>query len=84
MNWADELSRQPDYKGKNPVNEDVTVWPDHYFCDTHTSIQVFDMDSIGDNLDQKVKLAQYPNQSRLKEWASLHNLSLLDGTDTQQ
>jgi len=38
------------------------------------------MDSIGDNLDQKVKLAQYPNQSRLKEWASLHNLSLLDGT----
>jgi len=38
------------------------------------------MDSIGDNLDQKVKQAQYPNQSKLKEWASLHNLSLLDGT----
>ena len=38
------------------------------------------MDSIGDNLDQKVKLAQYPNQSRLKEWASIHNLLLLDGT----
>jgi len=79
-NWADQLSRRPNYEGKNPANEDVTIWPDHYFCDTHTSIRVFDMDSIGNNLDQKVKLAQYPNQSRLKEWASLHNLSLLDGT----
>jgi len=38
------------------------------------------MDSIGDDLDQKVKQAQYPNQPRLKEWASLHNLLLLDGT----
>jgi len=38
------------------------------------------MDSIGDNLDSKVKLAQYPNQPKLKQWAPLHNLSLLDGT----
>jgi len=38
------------------------------------------MDSISNNLDQKVKLAQYPNQSKLKEWAPLHNLSLLDST----
>jgi len=37
-NWADQLSRRPDYEGKNPANEDITVWPDHYFCDTHTSI----------------------------------------------
>ena len=73
-NWANQLSRRPDYKRKNLANEDVTVWPDHYFCNTHTSIRVFDMDSIGDNLDQKVKLAQYPNQSRLKEWASVHNV----------
>jgi len=79
-NQADELSRRPDYEGKNPANEDVTVWPNHYFCNTHTSIRVFDMDSIGDNPDQKVKLAQYPNQPKLKEWAPLHNLSLLDGT----
>ena len=38
------------------------------------------MDSIGDNLDSKVKLAQYQNQEKLKQWAPMHNLSLLDGT----
>ena len=38
------------------------------------------MDSIGDNLDCKVKLVQYPNQPKLKQWVPLHNLSLLDGT----
>jgi len=38
------------------------------------------MDSIGDNLDSKIKLAQYQNQSTLKKWAPAHNLSLLDGT----
>jgi len=37
-NQADQLSRWPDYEGKNPANEDITVWPDHYFCNTHTSI----------------------------------------------
>jgi len=79
-NRADALSRRPDYEGINPANEDVTVWPDKYFCENHTSIHVFDMDSIGNNLDSKVKLAQYPNQPKLKQWAPLHNLSLLDGT----
>ena len=38
------------------------------------------MDSIGDNLDSKVKLAQYQNQEKLKQWAPTHNLSLLDST----
>jgi len=79
-NHADALSRRPDYEGINPANKDITVWPDKYFCENHTSIRVFDMDSIGDNLDSKVKLAQYPNQPKLKQWAPLHNLSLLDGT----
>jgi len=79
-NRADALSRRPDYEGPNEINEDVTVWPDQYFCDQHTSIHVFDMDSIGDNLDSKIKLAQYQNQSTLKKWAPAHNLSLLDGT----
>jgi len=79
-NCADALSRQPDYEGINPANEDVTVWPDKYFCENHTSICVFDMDSIGNNLDSKVKLVQYPNQPKLKQWAPLYNLSLLDGT----
>jgi len=37
-NWADALSRRPDYEGPNPINDDVTIWPDHYFCDNHTSI----------------------------------------------
>ena len=66
-NRADALSRQPDYEGPNEINNNVTVWLDHYFCDKHTSIRVFDMDSIGDNLDSKVKLAQYQNQEKLKQ-----------------
>jgi len=79
-NRVDALSRRPDYKGPNPINDDVTVWPDHYFCDNYTSIRVFDMDSIGDNLDSRIKLAQYKEQPLLKKWAPTHNLSLLDGT----
>jgi len=79
-NRADALSRRPDYKGPNPINDDVTVWPDHYFCDNHTSIRVFNMDSIGDNLDSCIKLAQYKEQPLLKKWAITYNLSLLDGT----
>ena len=48
-NRADELSRCKDHDtGSNPINEDVTVWPDHYFCEQHTKIRVFDMDTIHD------------------------------------
>ena len=40
-NRADTLSQQPDYKVEgNPDNEDVTVLPEKYFCNTHTSIHV--------------------------------------------
>ena len=59
-NCADALSRRPDYKGVNHDNEDVLVWPDEYFCEHHTSIKVFDMDSIHNDMDWKVKQAQYP------------------------
>jgi len=38
------------------------------------------MDSIGDNLDSRIKLAQYQHQKTLKQWAPTHNLSLLDST----
>jgi len=38
------------------------------------------MDSIGNNLDSRIKLAQYKEQLLLKKWAPTHNLSLLDGT----
>jgi len=38
------------------------------------------MDSISDNLDRCIKLAQYKEQPLLKKWAPTHNLSLLDGT----
>ena len=38
------------------------------------------MDSIGDNLDLRIKLVQYQHQKTLKQWAPTHNLSLLDGT----
>jgi len=54
-NRTNALSRRPDYEGPNPDIEDVLVWPDEYFCKHHMSIKVFDMDSIHDNIDQKVK-----------------------------
>jgi len=38
------------------------------------------MDSISDNLDSRIKLAQYKEQLLLKKWAPTHNLSLLDST----
>ena len=79
-NRADAQSRWPDYEGPNEINDDITIWPDHYFCNKYTSIRVFDMDSIGDNLDSKVKLTQYQSQEKLKQWAPMYNLSLLDGT----
>jgi len=79
-NCADALSRQPDYKGPNPDNKDVLVWPDKYFCENHTAIRVFNIDSIHDDLDDKIKQAQYKEQEILKQWASVHNLTLLDDT----
>jgi len=54
-NHADALSQQPNYKGPNLDNEDVLVWPDEYFCENHTSICVFNIDSIHNNLDDKIK-----------------------------
>jgi len=79
-NWADALSQRPDYEGPNPDNNKVIVWPDEYFCEHHTSIRVFNIDSIYDNWDSKVWLAQYQQQPDLKKWATTHNLTLLDGT----
>jgi hypothetical protein len=55
-NRADELSRRQDHNtGNNPINEDITVWPDHYFCEEHTKICIFDMDMIYDNLEHQCK-----------------------------
>ena len=66
--------------GSNPINEDITVWPDHYFCEQHTRIRVFDMDSIHDSLKNQCKQTQYKVQDTLKCWAAAHNLTTLDGT----
>ena len=80
-NRADELSCREDHNtGSNPINEDVTVWPNHYFCDQRTRIRVFDMDSIHDSLENQCKRAQYNKQNILKQWAAAHNLTTLDGT----
>jgi hypothetical protein len=50
-NHTDALSRCPDYEVEgNLDNEDVTVWPDKYFCETHTRICIADWDSLKDNL----------------------------------
>jgi len=65
-NHADTLSRRLDYEGPNLDNEDVLVWPDEYFCENHTSICVFNTDSIHDNLDNKIKQAQHQEQGTLK------------------
>jgi hypothetical protein len=79
-NRADALSRRPDYEvDGNPDNEDVVVWPDHYFCKQHTCIHVADWDSLEDSLEQRIKRAQYPEQPALKRWAGPHNLSTIDG-----
>jgi hypothetical protein len=64
----------------NSDNEDVTVLPDKYFCDHHTHLRVMDWDSLEDSLEQQIRWVQYPEQSTLKKWASIHNLTTLDGT----
>ena len=80
-NRADELSHQEDHDtGSNLINEDVTVWPDHYFCKQHMKIRVFDMDSMHDSLENQCKQVQYKAQDTLKCWAAAHNLTTLDGT----
>ena len=57
-NRADELSCREDHNtGNNPLNDDVLVWPDHYFCENHTKLHVFDMDSVHDSLEQQCKRA---------------------------
>ena len=71
-NRADALSRRPNYDTGNADNEDVVVWPDKYFCEEHTVIQVFDEDSIqyatsdADALESRIKLEQYLQQKTLK------------------
>ena len=51
-NRADRLSQQENYDtGSNLENEDVIVWPQHYFCEKHTRIHVLDWDSIKDGLE---------------------------------
>jgi len=75
-NHADALSRCPDYKGDNPDNDDILVWPNEYFCEQHMTIWVFDSDSIADELNTKVFQAQKEYQLELKRWATAHNLTL--------
>ena len=66
-NRADALSRRPDYEvDGNLDNEDITVWPDKYFCEEHTRIRVTDWDTLEDTLEQRIKRAQYPEQPTLK------------------
>jgi hypothetical protein len=66
-NRADKLSRRQDHDtGENPLNEDVTVWPDKYFCEEHTRIRVTDWDSLEDTIEQQCKRAQYKEQTTLK------------------
>jgi len=65
-NHADALSRRPDYEGNNPDNDNELVWPNEYFCEQHTDIRVFDLDSIADDLDTRVFQAQKEHQLELK------------------
>jgi hypothetical protein len=66
-NRTDALSCCPDYEvEENPDNEDITIWLDKYFCETHTHIHVVDWDSLEDTLEQHIRHTQYPEQSMLK------------------
>jgi hypothetical protein len=57
-NCADALSHHPNYEVEgNLDNEDITVWPDKYFCETYTCIYIMDWDSLEDNLKQHIKSA---------------------------
>ena len=61
-NRADGLLCREDYDtGSNPDNEDITVWPDKYFCKQHMTICIADWDSLEDNLDMAIKQAQRNN-----------------------
>jgi len=75
-NCADGLSRRPDYEGDNPDNNDVLVWTDEYFCEQHTAIRIFNLDSIDDELNTRVFKAQKEHQLELKRMATAHNLTL--------
>jgi len=80
-NRADGLLRREDYDtGSNPDNEDITVWPDKYFCKQHMTIRITDWDSLENNLDMAINQAQQDNQATMKCWASAHNLTSQDGT----
>jgi hypothetical protein len=80
-NRADELlCRQDHDTGINPINEDITVWPDHYFCEQHIKICVLNIDMIHDDLKHQCKQVQYKEQNTLKRWAAVYNLTTLDGT----
>jgi len=58
-NRADGLLCQEDYDTRsNPDNEDITVWPDQYFCKQHMTICITDWNSLEDNLDMAIKQAQ--------------------------
>ena len=72
--WPDQYfcEQHTSMVGSHPGNG----WPGG----EETHIHVFDIDSIHDNWDSKVKEGQYPCQSELRQWASLHNLTLLDRT----
>src|SRR5947208_13978171 len=55
-NCADELSHRQDHNtGENPLNDDITIWPDKYFCETHTRIHIADWDSLEDTIEQQCK-----------------------------
>jgi hypothetical protein len=73
-NHADALSHQPNYNTGNQDNKNITAWPDKYFCNYHMAICVLDTDSI----KQWICLEQSANQLKLKNWAPIHNLALID------
>jgi len=80
-NRANGLLHREDHNDRsNPDNDNVTVWPDSYFCKEHTKIRVMDWDSLEDNLDQKVKSMQNAQQETIKRWSIAHGLTLHDGT----
>jgi len=70
-NRADGLLHREDYDTRsNPDNKDITVWPDMYFCEQHTTIHIVDWDSL------EVKRGQ-----RTCMWEHKADLSSEDGME---
>ena len=69
-NRADGLSRREDHDdSSNPENEDITVWPNKYFCKQHMHIRVSSMDGSNPGNRQPGR----DERIQVMDWDTLEN-----------